>query len=114
MAVGVYVGGRLVIKYVAKKSVKYAAKRYKEKLKTGKGHGNRSNYNPATLYKKVDEHGNLLKWEITKHKDPTKRYTKKQIGKGRVIALKRGPRKTILKMERRLVETRPGPHNRER
>lgn len=53
------------------------------------------------------------KWGITKHENPTKRYTKKQIGDGDVIPMERGPRNEMLKKERELTETNPGPENRE-
>lgn len=62
---------------------------------------------------KVDKDDKLLKHGVTKHEDPRKRYTKKQIGEGDVHPLERGPRKEMLKKERELVETSPGPENRE-
>ena len=81
---------------------------------TGKAkvHGNVADDRPATLYKKVDGEGNLQKWGVTKHENPRKRYTKRQIGD--VIAIERGARREMLKKERQLVEKKPGPQNRER
>ena len=76
-------------------------------------HGNIADGRPATLYKKVDSEGNLLKWGVTKHENPAKRYTKNQIGDGDVIPIERGPRKEMLLKERNLVETNPGPDNHE-
>ena len=78
-----------------------------------KVHGNVADDTPATLYKKVGDEGNFLKWGITKHEAPTKRYTKRQIDGGDVIPIDRGPRKEMLKKERDLVETNPGPDNHE-
>ena len=76
-------------------------------------HRNRVDDRPATRYEKVDRDGKLLKHGVTHHKDPRKRYTKEQIGKGRVDLMERGPRKEMIKKERDLVETNPGPENRE-
>ncbi len=76
-------------------------------------HGNLVDDRPATRYEKVDKDGSLLKHGITKHQDPTKRYTTKQIGDGKVVRMERGPRREMLKKERDLVETNPGPENRE-
>jgi|APLak6261658528_1056013.scaffolds.fasta_scaffold00207_1 RHS repeat-associated protein len=78
-----------------------------------KAHGNRADDRPATRYKKYDKDGNFRKHGITKNEDPTKRYTKKQIDGGTIIPIERGPRKDMLKKERDLVETEPGPDNHE-
>lgn len=77
-------------------------------------HANKVDGRPATLYKKVDRHGKFLKWGITKHIGPNKRYTKKPRNGGRVIPMKRGPRNKMVRLERRLVERYPGPENREK
>ena len=77
-------------------------------------HGNTADARPATLYAKYDKDGNFLKHGVTKHEDPTKRYTKKQIDGGRVDFVERGPRNEILKKERDRVERNPGPDNKER
>lgn len=76
-------------------------------------HGNTAGDQPATLYEKYDKVGEFLKHGITKHEDPTKRYTSKQIDGGTVVATDRGPRTDMLKKERDLVETNPGPANKE-
>lgn len=76
-------------------------------------HGNLIDGRPATLYTKLDKDDQLLKHGVTRHEDPTKRYTKKQIGDGKVVRVERGPRKEMLQKERELVETNPGPENRE-
>jgi RHS repeat-associated protein len=76
-------------------------------------HGNTKDKRPATLYKKYDKDGNFQKHGVTKHEDPTKRYTKKELDGGYVEAIERGPRDEMLKKERELVETNPGPENRE-
>lgn len=76
-------------------------------------HGNLVDDRPATLYQKLDKDRALLKHGVTKHENPTKRYTKKQIGEGRVDPIERGPRREMLQKERELIETNPGPENRE-
>ncbi len=77
-------------------------------------HANKVDDRPATLYEKYDKDGNFLKHGVTKHEDPAKRYTKKEIGEGKVVPIERGPRSEMLKKERERVETNPGPDNRER
>jgi hypothetical protein len=77
------------------------------------GHGNKVDDREATLYKKVDSDGDFRKWGITQYVDPTKRYTKAQIDGGDVIPIDRGPRREMLDKECDLVETNPGPDNRE-
>ena len=76
-------------------------------------HGNTLDNRPATLYEKYDKDGNFLKHGITKHEDPSKRYTKAQIGGGEIRPIERGPRAEIAKKERDRVERSPGPENRE-
>lgn len=76
-------------------------------------HANKADDRLATLYKKYDKDGNFEKHGITKHEEPRKRYTTKQIDGGTVVAQERGPRTQMLKKERDLVETNPGPKNRE-
>jgi len=80
----------------------------------GAAHGNKIDNRPATLYEKYDKDGNFLKHGITKHEDPAKRYTAKQIDGGTVVRTDCGPRCEMIKKERDLVERRPGPDNRER
>jgi hypothetical protein len=76
-------------------------------------HGNKVDERAATLYEKYDKDGNFLKHGITKHENPAKRYTSKQIDGGTVVRTDRGPRSEMIKKERDLVERSPGPHNRE-
>ena len=76
-------------------------------------HANKVDGRPATLYQKFDRNGNFRKWGVTKHEDPAKRYTRKQIDGGEVRSVERGPRDEMLRKERDLVERRPGPDNRE-
>lgn len=64
--------------------------------------GNKVDDRAATLYKKLDKERNFEKWGITKHEDPTKRYTQKQVDGGRVVEVERGPRREMLKKERDL------------
>ena len=65
------------------------------------------------MYKKYDKEGNFQKHGVTKHEDAAKRYSAKQIDGGKVVRTDRGPRKEMIKKERELVETNPGPDNRE-
>ncbi|MDX1965266.1 MAG: polymorphic toxin-type HINT domain-containing protein, partial [Pirellulales bacterium] len=76
-------------------------------------HGNTADDRPATRYKKYDKDGNFRKHGVTQHEDPSKRYSKAEIDGGRVDDVDRGPRKDMLKDERREVETNPGPDNHE-
>lgn len=76
-------------------------------------HGNKLDDRPATLYEKYDKNGNFQKHGITKHEDPSKRYTKKEIDGGEVRPVDRGPRREMAQKERERVETNPGPQNRE-
>ena len=76
-------------------------------------HRNRADHRPATLYEKRDKHGNHLKYGITHHLDPNKRYSKKAMNGGRVDMIERGPRREMLRRERDLVKTTGGPENRE-
>lgn len=76
-------------------------------------HANKLDSRPATLYEKYDKHGNFQKHGITKHENPQKRYTAKQIDGGTVVRTDRGPRTEMAKKERDLVERKPGPDNRE-
>ena len=76
-------------------------------------HGNKVDDRPATLYAKYDKDGNFLKWGVTKHESPSKRYTFRQIDGGRVEPVERAPRSEMIKKERDLVERSPGPANRE-
>lgn len=76
-------------------------------------HGNKIDGRAATLYEKYDKDGNFLKHGITKHENPVKRYTAKEIDGGTVVRTDRGPRSELIKKERDLVERSPGPQNRE-
>ncbi|WP_271008960.1 RHS repeat domain-containing protein [Paucibacter sp. B51] len=76
-------------------------------------HGNKVDGRAATLYEKFDKEGNFLKHGVTKHEDPVKRYTAKEIDGGTVVRTDRGPRSEMIKKERDLVERKPGPENRE-
>jgi len=74
-------------------------------------HGNKVDGRLATLYEKYDKEGNFLKHGITRHENPAKRYTAKEIDGGTVVRTDRGPRTERIKKERDLVERRPGPDN---
>jgi len=74
-------------------------------------HGNTAGDQPATLYERYDADGNFLKHGISQ--DPSKRYTQNELDGGYLIETQTGPRKDILKIERDLVETNPGPLNKE-
>ena len=70
-----------------------------------------------TIYKKVDINGKFLKWGITHHKIPSKRYPKhSRVGNlaldgGTCIPVARLPREKAFLLERFLVRTRPGRQN---
>jgi RHS repeat-associated protein len=77
-----------------------------------KPHGNTANDAPAELYKKYDpKTGEFKKWGVAANSK--KRYSQKKLAGDEVDPVARGPRKKMLEMERDLVETRPGPENRE-
>ena len=76
-----------------------------------KAHGNTAGSQPAELYKKSDKEGNLEKHGVSQ--DASKRYSKTEVGEGKVTVTDRGPRKEMLAKERHKVETNPGPKNRE-
>jgi hypothetical protein len=84
----------------------------KQNALTAKQHGNTAGDQEAILYKRVDKDGNLVKHGITQDMD--KRYSKKELGSDKLIEVERGPRKEVLKKERDLVETNPGPKNKEK
>ena len=78
---------------------------------TNSTHGNTAGDQPATLYERYDADGNFLKHGVSQ--DPSKRYTQSELNGGYLIETQTGPRKDILKIERDLVETDPGPLNSE-
>jgi len=75
-------------------------------------HGN-SRFSPreAILYMLTTAKGKFLKWGVTQ--DLAKRYPKWFMEGKRLIPKARGPRSDMLDLERRKVETNPGPHNHE-
>jgi RHS repeat-associated protein len=105
--------GRAVLKHAVREGRQDAVQRAATGV-TKAPHGNKIDGRPATLYEKYDKDGNFLKHGITKHENPAKRYSAKEIDGGTVVRTDRGPRNEILKKERDLVERSPGPHNRER
>ena len=74
-------------------------------------HGNTAGNQPAILYERYDSNGEFLKHGISQN--PSKRYTQAELDGGYLIETQTGPRKDILKIERDLVETNPGPLNKE-
>ncbi len=76
-----------------------------------KPHGNTANDSPATLYQKVDKNDNYLKTGVTGN--TRTRYTKQEMAGGKLKTLETGPRKEMLKKERKIVEENPGPENHE-
>ena len=73
-------------------------------------HGNSSlSARTAYLYRLEDRAGNLLKWGITQDLDA--RYTQGFLMDKKLIEVARGRRLDMLRMERNLVETQPGPLN---
>jgi hypothetical protein len=75
-------------------------------------HGN-SRLSPRTayLYKLVDQDGNFLKWGITQ--DLNTRYPKWYMEDKKIFRVSEGSRAEMLRLERELVETQPGPWNHE-
>lgn len=78
---------------------------------SGGTNGNIAGNQPATLYERYDADGIFQKHGVSQ--DPSKRYTDKELGEGFLIEKQTGPRKEMLKAERELVETNPGPLNKE-
>ena len=78
-----------------------------------KVHRNKADDRLATLYEKYDKHGVFRKHGITHWEEPTKRYTRKEVGGGTVVPIERGPRTEILAKERDRVMRNPGPDNKE-
>jgi hypothetical protein len=76
-------------------------------------HGNsaKSPYT-AYLYRLEDQNGNLLKWGITQ--DLGSRYPASYMSDKNISEFARGRRADMLLLERNLIETNPGPLNRER
>ncbi|MBZ0154544.1 MAG: hypothetical protein K8J09_23695 [Planctomycetes bacterium] len=81
------------------------------KGRTGGTHGNTAGAQEAFLYERFDADGNFLKHGVTQ--DLSTRYTLSELDGGYLISTQRGPRSEMLKVERNLVETNPGPLNRE-
>jgi hypothetical protein len=77
----------------------------------GGTHGNTAGSQDAVLYELYDAKGNFLKHGISQ--DPARRYTQAELNGGYLVEVGRGPRSEMLKLERELVETNPGPLNRE-
>lgn len=78
---------------------------------TGGTHGNTAGNQQATLYERYAADGTFLKHGISQN--PSRRYTNRELDGGYLIETRTGPRSEILQIERELVETRPGPLNRE-
>ena len=76
-------------------------------------HGNSlSSPRTAYLYRLEDTEGNLLKWGVTQ--DMAKRYPKWYLEDKNMVEWARGSRADMIRVERGLVETQPGPLNFER
>jgi hypothetical protein len=60
-------------------------------------HGNTAGNQPAELYEKTDKDGNLEKHGVSQ--DASKRYSKAEVGEGKVTVTDRGPRKEMLAKE---------------
>lgn len=75
-------------------------------------HGNTAGSQWVYLYACYNAQGNFLKWGVTG--DMAKRYSKKELAGGRLTEVMAGPRWRMLQEERNLMETQPGPLNRER
>ena len=74
------------------------------------GHGNsKLSSRTAYLYRLEDANGNLLKWGITQ--DLNARYPQSYMVDEYIYEVTKGRRADILRLERELVETQPGPLN---
>ena len=80
----------------------------------GRVHGNSlASPRTASLYRLEDAEGNFLKWGVTQ--DMAKRYPTSFFADGkRIKEIAQGSRADIIRVERGLVETQPGPLNFER
>jgi RHS repeat-associated protein len=75
-------------------------------------HGNsRLSQRTCYLYRLVDKDGTFLKWGVTQ--DMATRFPKEFMRDKRIIKIDEGSRRDMLGKERALVETNPGPLNRE-
>jgi RHS repeat-associated protein len=74
-------------------------------------HGNTAGTQEAFLYGRFDVEGSFEKWGITQ--DLATRYTKSELAGGQLTRMTSGPRNQMLRIERWLVETSPGPLNHE-
>ncbi len=83
----------------------------KRRATTGGVHGNTAGNQPATLYERYNADDVFLKHGVSQK--PGRRYTQTELNGGYLIETQTGPRREILKIERELVETNPGPLNRE-
>jgi len=73
-------------------------------------HGNStSSTRPTYLYGLFEKDGTFLKWGVTQ--DLSKRYSAGFLEMHEIIPYNFGPRRTMLNLERGLVETQPGPLN---
>jgi RHS repeat-associated protein len=76
-------------------------------------HGNSlTSARTAYLYRLEDAEGNFLKWGVTQ--DMTKRYPKWYLEGKRMVPWSSGTRADMIRTERGLVETQPGPWNHKR
>ncbi|MFV2059535.1 MAG: RHS repeat domain-containing protein [Gammaproteobacteria bacterium] len=74
-------------------------------------HGNIAGNQPAWLYRLETGDGEFLKWGISQN--PATRYSSSFMEDKILHRIQVAPRKEILKIERNLVETQPGPLNKE-
>ncbi len=74
-------------------------------------HRNTLNSEPTEIYIKRDAEGNRLKTGISQKADD--RYSSAEIDRGRVDVIGNRPRDKAAKLERFMVERKPGPDNNE-
>lgn len=76
-------------------------------------HGNSRQSTTLTwLYRRESEDGTFLKWGITQ--DLRRRYSTRELGTDVLIPVTSGTRSDMLDLERRLIESQPGPLNKDR
>lgn len=73
--------------------------------------GNCAREQPAQLYRLETRRGQFLKWGVSQN--PRTRYPAWFMRGKRLVVMKQGPRREMLRIERGLVELLPGPMNRE-
>ena len=106
---GVLKVGEKVVEKLGEESAEKAAA-----SSAGKLHGNSlESTKPTSLYKLDTKKGEYLKTGITSKANPEKRYSNAIMKDKKMTILDNGTRKEMAAKERKIVETNPGPLNKE-